>query len=175
MSSRGQGTVVIGLSVTLFAVPFLVFGRSGGRLADRRSRRALLGVNFAVAALTAMSYPFLHSLALIFTVGTVEAISWVTTEPILNAVLADSTPAEVRGRAMAAGGLAEYAGSGVGALALGSLYGVAEAIPFWTGAVVLALAGALCAVLAPARPALSAARREEPRAAVGVEVAVAAE
>ena len=172
MSSRGQGTVVIGLSVTLFAVPFLVLGRSGGRLADRRSRRAMLGINFTVAAATAMSYPFLHSLALIFIVGTVEAVSWVTTEPILNAVLADSTPAAVRGRAMAAGGLAEYAGSGLGALALGSLYGVAEAIPFWTGAVVLGLAGALCAALTPARPGLLAAQREAVETA-GVEVGVA--
>jgi DHA1 family tetracycline resistance protein-like MFS transporter len=153
LTSRGQSTAVIGFSVTLFAVPFLVFSRSGGRLADRGNRRLMIGANFAVAALTAMSYPFLHALWTIFCVGFVEATAWVTTEPILYAVLTDAAPAAVRGQAMAAGGLAEFAGGAVGALALGSLYGVSVGAPFWAGAVVLVLAGALCAALVPARTA----------------------
>jgi MFS family permease len=153
LNSRGQGTLVIGFSVTLFAVPFLLFGSSGGRLADRGNRRIMLGVNFAVAAATAVSYPFLHSLALILCVGMVEATAWVTTEPILYAVITDGSPVDARGRAMAAGGLAEFAGGGFGALVLGSLYGIGAGIPFWAGAGVLILGGALCAWLVPARAA----------------------
>lgn len=151
LTSRGQGVVVIGLSITLYAVPLLLLSRSGGRLADRGNRRLLLAVDFAVAALCAMSYPWLHALWVILVIGFIESISWVATEPILYAVITDTAPARVRGRAMAAGGFAEYCGSAVGALALGSLYGVSEAIPFWSGATVLAVAGALCALLVPAR------------------------
>jgi len=153
LNGRGQGTLVIGFSVTLFAIPFLVLSRAGGRMADRGNRRLMIGVNFAVAAGTAMLYPLIHPLWLILIVGMVEAIAWVTTEPILYAVLTDASPVDARGEAMAAGGLAEFAGGSVGALALGSLYGVGEAIPFWSGAGVLAMAGALCVMLVPARAA----------------------
>jgi MFS family permease len=153
LNSRGQGTLVIGVSVTLFAVPFLLFSRSGGRLADRGNRRIMLAVDFAVAAATAVSYPFLHSLALILCVGMIEATAWVTTEPILYAVITDGSPVDARGRAMAAGGLAEFAGGGFGALVLGSLYGIGAGIPFWSGAGVLVVGGALCALLVPARAA----------------------
>jgi DHA1 family multidrug resistance protein-like MFS transporter len=160
LNSRGQGSLVIGLSITLYAVPLLVFSRSGGRLADRSNRRRLLALNFAVVTLTATSYPFLHSLGLILTVGFVEALGWVTTEPILYAVITDATAPAVRGRAMAAGGLAEYTGGGLGALVLGSLWGVSQGVPFWAGAAVLGVAGALCAALVPERPALSRAARD---------------
>jgi DHA1 family multidrug resistance protein-like MFS transporter len=166
LSSRGQGTLVIGLSVTLFAVPILVLGKAGGRLADRGHRRALLGGDFAIAAATAVAYPFIRPLWLILSVGVVESVAWTTTEPILYAVIADAAPVDARGRAMAAGGFAEYAGNGFGAAALGSLYGLGEGIPFWSGAAALAAAGLLCATLVPARavPPETAAGGPEPAA-----------
>jgi len=151
MTSRGQGTLVIGFSVTMFAVPFLLFSRSGGRLADRGNRQVMLAVNFAVAAATAVSYPLLHSLWVILAVGMVEATAWVTTEPILYAVITEAAPVDARGRAMAAGGMSEFAAGALGALVLGSLYGAGQGIPFWAGAGVLVLGGALCALLVPAR------------------------
>jgi len=151
LTSRGQGTVVIGFSVTLYAVPLLLLSRRGGRLADRGNRRVLLAANFAVASLTVLSYPFLHSLTPILLIGLVEAVSWVATEPILYAVITDSTPGSVRGRAMAAGGMAEFAGSAVGALALGASWGLGEGIPFWSSSGVLVVAGTLCVLMVPAR------------------------
>ena len=153
LSGRGQGTVVIGLSVTLFAVPLMLLSPRGGRLADKGNRRLLLGASFAVAAATAVSYPFIHPLWLILTVGTVEAVSWVATEPTLYAVITDTAPVDARGRAMAAGGFSEYVGSAVGALGLGALFALGEGIPFFAGASVLALAGLLCATRVPRRAA----------------------
>jgi len=171
LTSRGQSVVVIGLSITLYAVPLLLLSRSGGRLADRGNRRVMLAVDFGVAALCALSYPWLHALWVILLIGFIEAVSWVATEPILYAVLTDAVPAQVRGRAMAAGGFGEYAGSAVGALALGSLYGVGEGIPFWSGSAVLVLAGVVCAVMVPAR-AVASARAARVSAEAAVEAAV---
>lgn len=153
LSSRGQGTVVIGFSVTLYAVPLLLLSRRGGRLADRGHRRLLLAANFGVASLTVLSYPFLRSLTPILLIGLVEAVSWVATEPILYAVITDSTPAGVRGRAMAAGGMAEFAGSALGALGLGATWGLGEGIPFWSSSGVLVVAGTICVLMVPARRA----------------------
>ncbi len=153
LTNRGQGSVVIGLSVTLFAVPLLLLSPRAGRISDASNRRLLLGASFAVTAATAVAYPFLRSLGLILGVGTVEAVSWTATEPTLYAVITDATPVDARGRAMAAGGFAEFAGSAVGALALGSLFALGEAIPFFAGAAALVIAGALCAAFVPAHAA----------------------
>jgi len=42
LSARGYGTLIIGVSVSLFALPILVLARAGGRLADRADRRKLV-------------------------------------------------------------------------------------------------------------------------------------
>jgi MFS transporter, DHA1 family, tetracycline resistance protein len=152
LTSRGQGTVVIGLSIALFSIPILLLSPGGGRLADRSNRRRLmLAVDFGLAGATAAAYPFIHPLWLILAVGLVEAVSWVATEPILYAVLTDAAPLDARGRAMAVGGFSEFAGSAVGALGLGSLFAVGEGIPFWVGAGVLVSAGMMCVALLPSR------------------------
>jgi MFS family permease len=101
-------------------------------------------------------------LGLILGVGVVEAVAWTTTEPTLYAVLTDAAPVDARGRAMAMGGVGEFAGNGFGAVALGSLYGLGEAVPFWAGAGVLACAGLLCAAMVPAKAAhVAASERAE--------------
>jgi hypothetical protein len=52
---------------------------------------------------------------------------------------------------MGVGGLAAFGGSAFGAAGLGSLYGVGEGLPFWSGAAVLVAMAALCAALLPVR------------------------
>lgn len=151
LDARGFGTVTIGMTVSVFAVPILLLSRAGGRLADRGNRRLLLAGDLVVTAATAVVYPFVHSLALILGIGVIESIAWVATEPVLYAVLTDAAPLEARGRAMAAGGFADFGGNAVGAAVLGSLYGLGEVIPFWAGAAVLVMAAVLCGLLVPAR------------------------
>ena len=149
LDARGYGTLVIGLSITLFAVPLLLLARPGGRLADRADRRAILGVCLALVGTCALTYPGLRSLAVIFTVGTVEACGIVMVEPSLYAVISESAPAAARGRAMGIGGFVQFGGSALGAGLLGSLYGVTEGLPFWIAGGVLLAAAGLCALLLP--------------------------
>jgi DHA1 family multidrug resistance protein-like MFS transporter len=155
LTARGYGPLIIGLSVSLFAVPILVLARAGGRLADRADRRKLVSAGMVVVAACAATYPFLQILAVILTVGAIEAVATVILEPSLFAVIGDSTPEAVRGRAMGIGGLYQFSGMAFGAAVLGSHYGVNTGLPFWCGSAIL-LGGALvCAGWLPGRPPMS--------------------
>jgi len=156
LAARGQDPFIIGLSVSLFALPILLLARAGGRLADRSDRRKLVTVGLCVVAACAATYPFLQILAVILTVGAIEAVATVILEPSLFAVIGDSTPESLRGRAMGIGGLYQFSGMAFGAAVLGSLYGVNAGLPFWCGSGIL-LGGALvCATWLPGRPPVSA-------------------
>jgi DHA1 family multidrug resistance protein-like MFS transporter len=151
LSARGNSSLVIGITISLFAVPLLILARPGGRLADRSNRRWLMVASFAVSGGCAALYPTLRSLGLIIALGTVEACAYVLIEPTMFAVISDSTNPQDRGRAMGIGGLFQFGGMAFGALVLGALYGVGEGISFWGAAGVLVAAAVLCAFALPPR------------------------
>ena len=162
LSTRGYGPLVIGISISLFAIPILALARTGGRLADRFERRWLVGPALLTVATTAATYPFFRNLAVILVVGTVEAIAVVVIEPSLFAVIGDTAPEDARGRAMGVGGMFEASGLTLGAAALGSLYGITEGLPFWGGSATLVAAAVLCMAALPSRPALPVATQLAP-------------
>ncbi len=151
LAARGNSSLVIGITISLFAVPLLILARPGGRLADRGNRRWLMVASFTVSGACAALYPALRSLGPIIALGTVEACAYVLVEPTLFAVIGDSTSAQERGRAMGLGGLFQFGGMAFGALVLGALYGVGEGISFWGAAGVLVAAAVLCAFALPPR------------------------
>jgi len=152
LAARGNSPLIIGLSVSLFALPILLLARAGGRLADRADRRKLVTTGMLVVAACAATYPFLRILAVILTVGAIEAVATVILEPSLFAVIGDSTPESLRGRAMGIGGLYQFSGMAFGAAVLGSLYGVNVGLPFWVGSGVLLCGALVCAAWLPRRP-----------------------
>jgi MFS family permease len=156
LSARGFSTFVVGVSVTLFALPMLLLATPAGRLADRADRRLIVGTALAVVSVCAATYPMLSSLAVILALGTVEAAAFVLVEPSLYATLAEAAPPHGRGRMMGTGGLFQFGGSALGASVLGALYGVREGIPFWSGGAALLLMSVLCAVAIPPRAPASA-------------------
>jgi MFS family permease len=107
-------------------------------------------------AACAATYPFLQILAVILTVGAIEAVATVILEPSLFAVIGDSTPEAMRGRAMGIGGLYQFSGMAFGAAVLGSLYGVNTGLPFWCGSGILLCGALVCATWLPGRPPTSA-------------------
>jgi MFS transporter, DHA1 family, multidrug resistance protein len=156
LAARGNSPLIIGLSVSLFALPILVLARAGGRLADRADRRRLVTTGMLVVAACAATYPFLRILAVILIVGAIEAVATVILEPSLFAVIGDSTPESLRGRAMGIGGLYQFSGMAFGAAVLGSLYGVNVGLPFWVGSGVLLCGALVCATWLPRRPVVVA-------------------
>jgi DHA1 family multidrug resistance protein-like MFS transporter len=151
LAARGNSNLVIGITISLFAVPLLILARPGGRLADRSNRRWLMVASFAISGGCAALYPALHALGWIIALGVVEACAYVLVEPTMFAVIGDSSSAQERGRAMGIGGLFQFGGMAFGALVLGALYGVGEGISFWGAAGVLVAAAVLCAFALPPR------------------------
>jgi DHA1 family multidrug resistance protein-like MFS transporter len=154
LTARGYDSLVIGLSISFFAVPILLLTSRGGRLSDRADRRLLVPAALCVVAVCASTYPWLRNIFPILAVGTVESLAVMVVEPSLFAVISESTTASLRGRAMGVGGLFEAGGGAFGAGALGALYGIAEPLPFLGGATVCLLAAAVCSRALPRhRPA----------------------
>ena len=70
---RGASAWQIGISWTLFAVPFAAMSFPGGWLVDHFDRRYLAGGSTVVSAGFAGAYPFLHSVWLLIGLGSAEA------------------------------------------------------------------------------------------------------
>jgi len=154
LNARGYDSLVIGLSISFFAVPILLLTGKAGRLSDRADRRLLVPAALCVVAGCASTYPWLRNILPILAVGTVESLAVMVVEPSLFAVISESTAASLRGRTMGVGGLFEAGGGAFGAGVLGALYGIAEPLPFLGGATVCLLAAAVCARALPRhRPA----------------------
>ncbi len=151
LSARGIGPFLIGLSISAFAIPVLLLAGTVGKLGDRWNRRILLSGSFLVVASCAALYPEIRSYPVILLVGMIEATGFVVVQPVLFAVISETTSADVRGRAMGMGGFFQFGGSAVGAGVLGALFGVQQGLPFWCGASLCVAAAALTAVALPRR------------------------
>jgi MFS family permease len=172
LNARGYDSLVIGLSISFFAVPILLLTSTGGRLSDRADRRLLVPAALCVVAACASTYPWLRSIFPILAVGTVESLAVMLVEPSLFAVISESTAASLRGRAMGLGGLFEAGGGAFGAGVLGALYGIAEPLPFLGGATVCLLAAAVCSRALPRRRPAGAAPDLRPAGIARAEVDV---
>lgn len=166
LTVRSYGPFLIGLSISLFALPVLVLARRAGRLSDRGNRRVLVAGAFLIVACCASFYPFIRSLPLILGFGFIEACGFTLIEPTLFAVISETAAPEVRGRAMGMGGFLQFGGSALGATVLGTLYGVAEPLPFWGGAGCCVAAATIAAIWLPRRRVGAAPLEPAPMAAV---------
>jgi DHA1 family multidrug resistance protein-like MFS transporter len=168
LSNRHAGTVVIGISISLFAVPVILLAGTAGGMADNRSRRLLAVVAFATVGACAVSYPELHMIPVIVAVGLIEAVGVTLLQPTLFAVLGEAAPAHAQGRAMGVGGLFEFGGGAVGASVLGSLYGVSLSLPFFIGGAVCGITAITCGLVLPERS--SAFGRPDPPEVVDLDL-----
>jgi DHA1 family multidrug resistance protein-like MFS transporter len=148
---RGYDTLVIGLSISIFAVPILGLAGVAGKLSDRSNRRVLVPSGLVVVAACAVTYPLLRTIYPILAVGLVEASAFVVIEPTLFAIISEWAAPSLRGRAMGIGGFFYGGGSAVGAGVLGALYGCGEPLPFLTGAAGCLLVAAICGCALPRR------------------------
>ena len=142
---RRATTFEIGLSWTLFALPFAVLSVPAGRLAQRFDRRGLTLGALAVSIGFCVLYPFLHSVPALLGFAVLEAAGSVIGSPAAVLVLTEHVPAEVQGEAQGAVETARTAATALAAAASGALFGVDPALPFVVVAGVVTLA---CAVIA---------------------------
>ena len=146
MHSRGAADWQIGLSWTLFAMPFALFSPIAGRLVDRLDRRWLAGVAIVMSSAFAALYPFLPSVALLMGLGAVEAVGVAVAVPAAQSLLTQVATPRTLGRAQGFFTTAETASMAVGAAVSGAMFGVGRWLPF----VAAAIAGGLIVAGLPA-------------------------
>jgi DHA1 family multidrug resistance protein-like MFS transporter len=154
----------IGLSWTLFAVPFVVMARPGGWLADHFDRRWLAIGGLVSSIAFCASYAFLDNLVLLLVLGSVEAVGMAITLPAAQSLLTQSSAPTELGRVQGLFATAETASIALSAACGGALFALAVWAPFIGGAVAATvLALLLPFIWAPvAGRATDAAARSEP-------------
>jgi MFS family permease len=130
MSSRGAADWQIGLSWTLFAMPFALFSPVAGRLADRLDRRRLAVTAIVASSGFAALYPFLTSVGLLIGLGALEAIGVAIAIPAAQSLLTQTVRPRTLGRAQGFFTTAETASIALAAGVSGALFGAARWIPF---------------------------------------------
>jgi MFS family permease len=144
MADRGASPLLIGLSFTTFAVPIVVLAPVTGRLADRHGRYwfVLIGLACVGALFVVYGLPIDPIWLVILSVP--EGIAAACARSGVDGLLADATPAHLRGKVQA-----NYSAAGTGSAFLiatisGFVYGIAPGLPFMlVGAIYLAAALAL--------------------------------
>lgn len=146
MHHRGAVDWQLGVSWTLFAVPFVLAAPIAGWLADHRDRRTLAVTGTLVGAFFAALYPFLPSVAWLMGLGMLESLGVALALPAIQSLLSENVPQEVVGRAQGLLASVQTAAIAVSAAAGGTLFGIAIWLPFVTMSV-LAVVGALVMVV----------------------------
>lgn len=129
----------IGLSWTLFAVPFVAMARPGGWLADHLDRRWLVVGALTSSVIFCCSYPFIGSLVLLLVLGGVEALGMAVALPAAQSLLTQGSKAGELGRVQGLFSTSETAAIALSAGAGGALFGLATWAPFFAGAAGAAL------------------------------------
>jgi DHA1 family multidrug resistance protein-like MFS transporter len=127
---RGASGLQIGLSWTLFALPFATMSVPGGWLVDHFDRRYLAAVSTLLSAGFASTYPFLHSVWLLVGLGAAEAVAVAVAGPALASQLAHSVPSRQLGRAQGASSTAQTGATAIAALGAGALFALHPWVPF---------------------------------------------
>ncbi len=128
-----------------------------GRLADRFGRKLLMVLGMAVAALTSFLIPGLGSLALLAILWALQALCYAAGDPAEQALVADLTGGDQRGRAYGYYAMAAGIGATFGPLAGGWLYqAVGASAPFFANGLVLGICTLVLVIFLqePARQAL---------------------
>lgn len=148
LGDMGASTALIGLSLTMFALPMLLVARRAGSLSDRYGPRAASVWSAAATVPLMASYGIVGVLPAVLAMSIPHGLLEAIQSPGTQAALADAAP---RDDAAAAQGLGEAAGSaasGIGALTAAPLFAYLGAGPAWfIAGVAMAVLLALSAVL----------------------------
>jgi DHA1 family multidrug resistance protein-like MFS transporter len=140
----------VGLSWTLFAVPFVAMARPGGWLADHADRRWLVIGSLMSSVFFCSLYPFVSNLSVLLALGGLEAVGLAIALPSAQSLLTQSAPESELGRVQGMFSTSETAAIAVAAGIAGVLFGLATWAPFVAGAAgAAALTACLPAIWSP--------------------------
>ncbi len=144
--ARGASGLEIGISWTLFAVPFVLATKPSGWLADHMDRRVLVLAGVGSSAVLCATYPFVHNVPALVALGALEALGFAAAMPALQSLLTQgSAPAEV-GRIQGLFATSQTSFTAVSAAAAGAAFALVVWLPFVTVASIV-LIGLIAAAL----------------------------
>jgi MFS family permease len=145
--ARGASGLEIGISWTLFAVPFVLAARPSGWLADHMDRRGLVLAGIGASTVLCASYPFIHSVPALVLLGASEALGFAAAMPAVQSLLTQgSAPSEV-GRIQGLFATSQTACTAVSAAAAGAAFALATWLPFVTVAAICMIGLGVAAVV----------------------------
>jgi DHA1 family multidrug resistance protein-like MFS transporter len=147
LTFRGATAWQVGISWTLFALPFAVMSFPAGWLVDHMDRRYLVAIAVAGSGAFAATYPFLHSVGLLIGLGSIEAMLVALGAPAESAQLAQSVPGAELGRAQGAAASAQTAATAVAAGVAGTMFAIHPWLPFLTASAIIFAGAALIGIL----------------------------
>jgi DHA1 family multidrug resistance protein-like MFS transporter len=128
--ARGASGLEIGISWTLFAVPFVLATKPSGWLADHMDRRLLVLAGVGSSAVLCASYPFVHSVPALVALGALEALGFAAAMPAVQSLLTQgSAPSEV-GRIQGLFATSQTSFTAVSAAAAGAAFALVVWLPF---------------------------------------------
>ncbi len=146
MTHHGAAPWEVGVSWTLFALPYALMSRPAGWLADHFDRRwigvsALIWTVFFCAA-----YPFVPGVLPLMMLGIWESAGFSLALPATQSLLGEGTAPERHGHAQGLFAASQTGTTALAAAAGGALFGVAPWVPFDVGAACCAVIVVLVAV-----------------------------
>jgi DHA1 family multidrug resistance protein-like MFS transporter len=137
--SRGASGLAIGISWTLFAVPFVAVAKPSGWLADHMDRRVLVLAGLGVCAALCATYPFLHSVPALVLLGASEALGFAAAMPAVQSLLTQGSATSEVGRIQGMFATSQTACTAVAAAGAGAAFALASWLPFVTVAGIVAV------------------------------------
>jgi len=136
MHYKGASNFQLGLSWTLFALPYVVFFRLGGWFADHTDRRIFAVIGIVNSAIFCAIYPLIGSVDALLALSCFEAVGSTLALPCAQSILTEGAGPREVGRRQGAFSTAQTAAMAVSTMASGALFGVGPAVPFVTMACV---------------------------------------
>ncbi len=130
MLMRGASLQVIGLSYTVYAIIALILAPLSGRFSDQRGRYRPILLSLLIYAAIYCTYALPLGPLWLLLLSATEGIAGGIVRSALDGLLAEVTPAALRGRVQANYTAASTGGAFVMAALAGVLYGISPGLPF---------------------------------------------
>jgi len=136
MHQHHASTLLIRLSWTVFALPWVLFSGVGGWLADHGNRRFIALAGMVNGAFFLSLYPHIHSNIMLLCLGPIESIGAALSMPSVSSLLTQGAELRELGRRQGLYTTANTASLAVGAGVSGALFTIDPALPFSVMAIV---------------------------------------
>jgi len=146
LDDLGASTILIALSISLFALPMIPLAPIGGRYAQRRGPIRIMAFSIMGAVACMLIYGYVEFVWVLIAVSAAHAMFDAFTMPAGQLAVAMSAPTEQAAAAQGLYGAVGLVVSGLAAVAAGSIYDVWGPEVLFTGSsvvMVVALAGAI--------------------------------